>query len=234
MNKKNKKLFSIIGIALILAIGIGFSAVNIIKAFGPTTQTYNFYEGSIENFVAMEGADEEASLGGSNYNRVIDFSEGISVDGTTVIDGDGGVTFTTGAFTGLSSLTGGIVTTVDTIVATTTLTTSSANVQLLAASAVTETITLPAATDGARFSFVVTGALTGATAIIDSAEGDNINGAIMVNDAWVNCVDEDQINFITDGELIGDNIEMISDGTGWYIVSSEVDASAKMTCTDPS
>lgn len=136
--------------------------------------------------------------------------------------------------TGLATLSGGVVTDVGSITATTTLTTASANVQLLAASAVTETITLPAATDGARFQFVVTGALTGATVVVDSAEGDNINGAIMVNDAWVNCVDEDQINFITDGELIGDNIEMISDGTGWYIVSSEVDASAKMTCTDPS
>jgi len=135
--------------------------------------------------------------------------------------------------TGTATLSAGVVLDTGSITATTTLTSASDNYQLLPASANATTITLPAATDGLRFEFLVTGALTGGFVAIDSAEGDNINGILMVNDADVACVDEDQINIVTDGEVVGDRVEIISDGTGWYILDSDGDASEKITCTDP-
>ena len=158
-----------------------------------------------------------------------------SVSNVGVLTSSGAVTLS-GALTqsGVATLTGGVVLDTGSVTATTTLTSASDNYQLLPVSANATTITLPAATDGLRFEFLVTGALTGGFMVIDSAEGDNINGILMVNDADVACVDEDQINIITDGEVVGDRVEIISDGTGWYILDSDGDASGKITCTDPS
>lgn len=96
------------------------------------------------------------------------------------------------------------------------------------------TFTLPAVTAGANFKFVVNGALDSANVVIDSAEGDNIEGTLIVAGAVVDCAAEDQINFVTDGENIGDYVELYSDGSQWLIGDSGVLTSGKMTCTDPS
>jgi hypothetical protein len=70
--------------------------------------------------------------------------------------------------------------------------------------------------------------------VIDSAEGDNIEGTLIVAGAVVDCDAEDQINIIDDGENIGDYVEVMSDGDQWLIQDSGVLSSGKMTCTDPS
>lgn len=95
------------------------------------------------------------------------------------------------------------------------------------------TTTLPAARDGAFFRFVVAGALDTTNWVIDSAEGDNIEGSLIVAGAVVDCDAEDQINFVVDGENIGDVVELHSDGTSWFITDSNALTSAKLTCTDP-
>jgi hypothetical protein len=135
---------------------------------------------------------------------------------------------------GKATVAGQIVNTPDTITATTTLTADSSTVQLLAASANMSTITLPAATAGHLFTFVVTGALTGSSVVIASAESDNIEGILMVNDTDVACAGEDFLNIVTDGEVVGDRVSLVADGTSWYILDSDIDAAGKMTCTDPS
>lgn len=223
----NKSLWLVVALVSVLAIGsvvVAFSGVSPTVMENVVIETYN------ANLPSIEGE----SFGASGTR----FPSGISADTTSPTSGQvRGTTFTaTDAITasGLATLSGGIVTNVGSITATTTLTTASANVQLLATSTTATLITLPAATDGARFEFIVMAGLSGSTVAIDSAEGDNIYGSIMVNDAWVECFEEDQINVITDGELVGDRVEIISDGTNWYIIDSEVDASGKMTCTDPS
>lgn len=137
-------------------------------------------------------------------------------------------------FSNLLTATGGIVKDTGSITATTTLTSASDNIQLLPVSADTSVITLPAAADGLDLTFIVTGAQTGASITIDSAEGDNIEGILQVNDADVVCAGEDQLNIVTDGEVVGDRVQLISDGTSWYIGDSDWDAAAKLTCTDPS
>ena len=181
--------------------------------------------------------DSVGAPSGPAHWQMESFLEGVSagqrdqfsVSRTGVLTSSGAV-----ALSGVATLTGGIVLDTGSVTATTTLTSASDNYQLLPVSANATTITLPAATDGLRFEFLVTGALTGGFMVIDSAEGDNINGILMVNDADVACVDEDQINIITDGEVVGDRVEIISDGTGWYILDSDGDASGKITWTDPS
>ncbi len=113
------------------------------------------------------------------------------------------------------------------------LDTESGSDVLLSASGTT--ITLPAvAYTGTYFKFIINGAATDDNFIIDSAEGDNINGTLSVNNADVACSGEDQLNFVIDGETIGDWVEIVSDGTQWIITGSEVETAAKLTCTDPS
>lgn len=96
------------------------------------------------------------------------------------------------------------------------------------------TITLPGVRDEISYKFVVTSALADANVVIDSAEGDNINGTLSVNNADVDCSGEDQLNFVIDGETIGDYVQLYSDGSQWLIGDSGVNTAAKLTCTDPS
>lgn len=104
---------------------------------------------------------------------------------------------------------------------------------MLSASGTTMTLP-PVTTEGTVLTFTVNGALDTANVIIDSYEGDNIDGTLIVAGAVVDCRGEDQINFVVDGEADGDTVTLISDGTQWLIKDSNVLTAAKMTCTDPS
>ncbi|MBT8449022.1 MAG: hypothetical protein KJO69_05000 [Gammaproteobacteria bacterium] len=78
-------------------------------------------------------------------------------------------------------------------------------------------ITLPAVASSAGFKIkVICGfAITSASAVI-SAEGDNIEGALMVASTVVDVNAADQLNFIQTAENIGDWVTVESDGTYWY------------------
>lgn len=78
-------------------------------------------------------------------------------------------------------------------------------------------ITLPAvATNvGFRIKVICGFAITAASAVI-SAEGDNIEGAMMVASTVVTVAAADQLNFIQTAENIGDWVTVIGDGTYWY------------------
>jgi hypothetical protein len=101
------------------------------------------------------------------------------------------------------------------------------------ASATGTTTTLPVARAGLVYRFVVGGALDTANWVIDSAEGDNIEGSLIVAGAVVDCDAEDQLNFVADGENLGDYVELRSNGSKWFITQSNVLTTAKLTCTDP-
>lgn len=118
--------------------------------------------------------------------------------------------------------------------ATTTLTVEDSGTNYML-SATGTTIILPAVTtEGTHFRFTVAGALDTANVVIDSSEGDNIDGTLIVAGAVVDCRGEDQINFVVDGEATGDYVELLSNGTQWVLVDSGVLTASKMTCTDPS
>jgi len=100
------------------------------------------------------------------------------------------------------------------------------------------TITLPTLAKGLYFKFIVGAAFATTNWIIDSAEGDNINGAISdmgTTVANVPAVGEDQINFVATAESIGDFIELIADyDNSQWIVSGRCAINGGITATDPS
>jgi len=95
------------------------------------------------------------------------------------------------------------------------------------------TVTLPAVKSGLHFRFIVASNFATSNFIIDSAEGDNIDGTIVVNGASVNASGEDQINFVASAESVGDFIDLWSDGSKWF-VSGIGNSAGSITATDPS
>lgn len=96
------------------------------------------------------------------------------------------------------------------------------------------TATLPPAKAGGVITFVTGTAPDTNNNVIDSAEGDNIEGLLEVNAADVACSGEDQIDMASTTATVGDFVKLASDGSSWYIVGSAVDTAAGATCTDPS
>lgn len=96
------------------------------------------------------------------------------------------------------------------------------------------TATLPAVREGVWFDFVVSGSIADTNFIVDSAEGDNIEGSLIVAGAVVDCAAEDQVNFVNTAENVGDSLHLSSDGTSWFIQSSNALTTGGITCTDPS
>lgn len=79
-------------------------------------------------------------------------------------------------------------------------------------------ITLPAVTNtGFRAKFVVSGAIATSSFAITSAEGDNMEGSVIVAGAVVDVDAADVVNFVHTAENIGDFVEVISDGTSWHV-----------------
>ena len=95
------------------------------------------------------------------------------------------------------------------------------------------TSTLPAVAGaaGTVYRFVIASAVSTNDFRVVSAEGDNIEGALIVAGAVVTCDAADAINFITDGENLGDYVEVRSNGSKWYVTQSSALTSAKMTCS---
>jgi hypothetical protein len=118
-----------------------------------------------------------------------------------------------------------------TVYATTTLKVSDSGATLLLSGTGT-TIMLPkVGTKGTTYRFVVNGALGIGNVMVTSTEGDNIQGSVIVAGAVVDCDAADALNFIVDGENIGDYFEIISTGTHWVPLSSGVLTASKLTCT---
>lgn len=140
----------------------------------------------------------------------------------------GGLTATTGAFS--STLTalapvyapGGDVTL-----------TAAQSGSIVAMNTAGQDVTLPPASEsvGAYYRFVVTGAVATTNMTIVSDPADVINGTLIVAGAVVDCDATDALNFVIDGENVGDYVELYTDGTSWLIGDSGVLTSAKLTCT---
>lgn len=97
------------------------------------------------------------------------------------------------------------------------------------------TVTLPALADGYHFKFIVGAAFATSNWVIDSAEGDNITGNLVVNGAAVPAAAEDQINFVNSAETVGDFIELFADsGNSQWIVWGIGNSAGSITATDPS
>ena len=95
------------------------------------------------------------------------------------------------------------------------------------------TVTLPSLKSGSNFKFIIGATEPTTNWIVDSAEGDNIDGILVVNGASVAAVEEDQINFVASTAVAGDYIELECDGSNWF-VNGVGRAAGAITATDPS
>jgi hypothetical protein len=122
---------------------------------------------------------------------------------------------------------------VQTLAAAATLTAADSGTTYILKAAEGKTITLPALKSGINFKFIVGSAFATSDWVIDSAEGDNIEGLLIVNGASVVAAGEDQINFVNSAETVGDHVSLSCDGTNWY-VSGAGNSAGSITVTDPS
>lgn len=96
------------------------------------------------------------------------------------------------------------------------------------------TITLPALAQGLNFTFVVGATFATTDWIIQSSEGDNINGLLIVNGATVAASGEDNISFELAAESIGDYAEFVADpDNSQWIVRGAGALAASVTANDP-
>ena len=121
---------------------------------------------------------------------------------------------------------------VDAVSAAVTLTSADSGKWYELAASAGVTVTLPAVESGLNFRFVVANAFDTSNYIIDSAEGDNIDGILVVNGASVAASGEDQINFVASAESVGDFIDIWSDGSKWYVWGIG-NSAGSITATDP-
>jgi hypothetical protein len=121
---------------------------------------------------------------------------------------------------------------VETLAAAQTLTAADSGKTFILSAAAGATIVLPALKSGVHFKFIIGSAFATTDWIIDSAEGDNIEGLLIVNGASVVASGEDQINFVNSAETVGDHVEFACDGTNWYVTGAG-NAAGSITATDP-
>jgi len=89
--------------------------------------------------------------------------------------------------------------------------------------------TLPAVAQGLHFKFVVSAAPSGVDYQVLTNSGDNvIEGSVTVAGAVVLAANEDEINFVQAAAIVGDWVELVCDGTSWF-VSGQASASGAVT-----
>jgi hypothetical protein len=119
---------------------------------------------------------------------------------------------------------------VQTLAAAATLTAADSGTTYILKAAEGKTITLPALKSGVNFKFIVGSAFDTSDWVIDSAEGGNIEGLLIVDGEPVVASGEDQINFVNSDETVGDHVSLSCDGTNWY-VSGAGNAAGSITVT---
>ena len=235
---KNQTLVSIVGLLVcVFVIGGSVLAYDSQRVF---QNIENYYEAG------------EGNLGGIYNNRGIhDFPDGISISGTTFIDSGRDLAVDDAAIeddltvSGDSTLAGLTVSGVSTLATTTlkepvvtltgttTLTTAQSGSTFYLDMTDGSAITLPVATSaaGVIYKFVVADNFATSDITITSAEGDNIEGTLIVAGAVVDCDASDVITFVDDGENIGDYVELRSNGSKWFIGGSGALTGSKLTCS---
>lgn len=168
-------------------------------------------------------AVQKANVGGVYKPSIVDFAEGISVDGTTIINGIGAFI---GQTTGSQDLP---------VIATSatdyTLTTAQSGSIVQLGTAGLDVTTPAVASAGTYYRFVVSALVATTNMTIVAGTADTIEGSLVVAGAVVDCDASDLITIVVDGENIGDFVDLYSDGTKWMIGASGALTTAKMTCT---
>lgn len=191
-------------------------------------------------------AVEAAQKGGSMIGAYIASPTGLTdLNVTNDLVVDGLTTLTGAASLGSATLTGALVGTSATlsgqlnylesyeaITASNTITVAESG-KTFYLSGATSTQTLPATSTaaGTVYRFFVGGSVTGDITIVTSDGSNAIEGTLIVAGAVVDCDAEDTITIVSDGENVGDFVELRSNGTKWFIGASGALTGSKMTCT---
>lgn len=77
-------------------------------------------------------------------------------------------------------------------------------------------ITLPAKAAGLKYKFIVGASFATTSWTVTSAEGDNLQGSLIVAGLVVDVDAADVITFVNTAENIGDFVEVFCDGTSWH------------------
>ena len=174
--------------------------------------------------------NSESSVGGV-YNRVIqEFGAGLKAGTTNQF-----VVSSVGAITTSGTISSKELT--STLTADTTATVAQTGTTFYIGTAAVD-LTLPAATAsaGVVYRVVISAnfATTSATLVLGpagSAANDLGEGVLDVAGAVVLCAAEDTITFVNTAELIGDYVELRSNGVKWFI-SGQAGTTGAITCTD--
>jgi len=108
--------------------------------------------------------------------------------------------------------------TVQTLAAATTLTAEDSGKTLVLSAATEFAVTLPAPANGLKFKFVIGAAPSGASYTVATSGGSNvIEGLAVVNGATVAAVNEDTITFTDGAAAVGGWVDLVSNGTSWFV-----------------
>jgi len=107
---------------------------------------------------------------------------------------------------------------VNTIAAATTLTADDSGKIHFLNAAGGAAVTLPAPVAGMKFRFVVAAAFaTTDWTIVTNASANIIQGGADVNGTYTPASNEDTITFVSTLETLGDYVELVTDGTNWFV-----------------
>ena len=230
-------------------VGFGTTSPTALLTVGSTTPTHltsvnQYKSGYINGELEVDG--ESWFDGIFHASSTALFTDAVRMFSTLIVDGattlsttlgvTGATTLSTLSVTGATTLSGEVTMLESSFSTSTDLTLTNADSgTTIYIDTTGATSTLPAVITATStvFRFVVASAFATDHAVILSAEGDNIEGALIVNGAVVECAGEDKISFIVDGENVGDYVEIRSDGQNWLIGASGGLTAGKLTCTDP-
>ncbi len=110
----------------------------------------------------------------------------------------------------------GVGSTIETIDEDTTLTAADSGKIFILSADEGADITLPAPESGFRYKFIIGAAFdTSPWTIV--ADDDIIEGGAIVNSTFVAAENENTIEFDESSEAVGDFVELVSDGTSWFV-----------------
>lgn len=198
-------------------------------AFTDTTTTGALLDGAVDPNTAIGSSVEFIYYNNTAFNATIAGATGITVSGNSVVPA-----FSTGRFL-LTRTAAGTYTMVglgvsgkvglETVAATRVLTAAESGTVIILSATVEFDTKLPAPAVGLRFKFIVGAAPSGASYTIttDGTTQNIIVGCLATSDVVTASVADsettgiDVITFVDGQAVVGDWVELVSDGTKWYV-----------------
>lgn len=176
-------------------------------------------------FALIGTTKKTAPYTGGTFNPVtVDFSQGITLNGTPFISSTGVIGSTTNGLYNYRP--------VLTYTADTTLTADqSGSIINMGTAGLDLTLPSPTAANGAHYRFVVSANFATTAMTIVAGTADTLEGSLLVAGAVVDCDAGDLVSISATNENIGDFVDVFSNGTNWVIGASGALAASVLSCT---